>query len=269
MSIFDKLFGRNEPEREPMRKPPIVHPGGQGPYQSQPRNADEEAIARYKYMLRTAPPEAIEQAHAEAFAKLTPEQRRLALQQLSAAVPEHERPYDDDPRSLARAATRAEMREPGMLERTFGGRGMGMGGMGMGGMGGGMGMGGMLAGGLLAGVAGSFIGSAIANQFFSNPMHQNGFMNDFGNGGDHGFAGDNAAYNGPNAADDLGMQYDQDPMGDPGAPQDNLAAEYGQDPLGDPGGSFAYADDPGAIDLGGSDLGGGGDFGGDFGGGEF
>ena len=32
--------------------------------------ADEQAIARYRYLLRTAPPEAIEQAHAEAFARL-------------------------------------------------------------------------------------------------------------------------------------------------------------------------------------------------------
>jgi hypothetical protein len=30
--------------------------------------SDEQAIARYRYMLKTAPPETIEQAHAEAFA---------------------------------------------------------------------------------------------------------------------------------------------------------------------------------------------------------
>ena len=39
---------------------------------------DEAAIARYRYMLKTAPPETIEQAHAEAFAQLTPEQRQRA-----------------------------------------------------------------------------------------------------------------------------------------------------------------------------------------------
>ena len=37
----------------------------------------------------------------------TPEQRRQALQDLSAEVPEEERATDDDPRSLARMATRA------------------------------------------------------------------------------------------------------------------------------------------------------------------
>ena len=37
---------------------------------------DEQALARYRYMLATAPPEEIERAHEEAFASLTPEQRR-------------------------------------------------------------------------------------------------------------------------------------------------------------------------------------------------
>ena len=58
-------------------------------------------------------PEQIEQAHAEAFAKLTPDQRQQVLAQLAAAVPAGERPRTDDPRTLARAATRAEMRQPG------------------------------------------------------------------------------------------------------------------------------------------------------------
>lgn len=120
------------------------------------RLTDEQAVERYRYMLRTAPPEAIEQAHEEAFAKLTPEQRRMALEQLTQVASPGDRRYlSDDPRSLARLATRAEIRQPGMLERVFGG-----------GYGGGMGLGGMLAGSLLASVAGSFIGSAIAENFF-------------------------------------------------------------------------------------------------------
>ncbi len=40
---------------------------------------DAQALERYRYMLATAPPEDIERAHAEAFAKLTPDQRRQAL----------------------------------------------------------------------------------------------------------------------------------------------------------------------------------------------
>ena len=80
---------------------------------------DEQALERYRYMLATAPPEDIERAHEEAFARLTPEQRRQALQALAGHVPESEL-RDDDPASLARAATRAEIRQPGTIERAWG-----------------------------------------------------------------------------------------------------------------------------------------------------
>ena len=69
---------------------------------------DEQAVERYRYMLRTAPPDTIEQAHEEAFSRLTPDQRRLALEQLAGATtPQEHRNAGDDPRSLARLATRA------------------------------------------------------------------------------------------------------------------------------------------------------------------
>lgn len=83
---------------------------------------DKQALDRYRYMLRTAPPDDIERAHQEAFAQLTPEQRAAALRQLAEHVPSSD-VGGDDPKSLARAATRAEMREPGTLERAFGGAG--------------------------------------------------------------------------------------------------------------------------------------------------
>ncbi|MEJ7605831.1 MAG: hypothetical protein WKF37_06105 [Bryobacteraceae bacterium] len=119
-------------------------------------------------MLRTAPPEAIEQAHEEAFSQLTPEQRRSALEQLASAAPAQERTASqDDPKSLARLATRTELRQPGMLERLFGGGGNRMGGFGGG-------MGGMFAGSLLATLAGSFIGSSIAQSFFDDNPYQEG-----------------------------------------------------------------------------------------------
>src|SRR5207302_9030793 len=89
--------------------------------------SDEQAIARYRYMLKTALPETIEQAHAEAFAALTPEQRRKVLQQLRDEMPEAERvgaaSAGDSPGSLAQIATRAEIRQPGAIERAFGGIG--------------------------------------------------------------------------------------------------------------------------------------------------
>ena len=167
MGLFDKLRERLAPSA------PAQEGRAQGGYGGQPayapagpgarrpggtaKDPDEAAVERYRYMLRTAPPETIEQAHAEAFAKLTPEQRRKVLADVSSEVPPSERATDDDPRSLARMATRAEMRNPGTMERALGG-----------GRGGGMGMGGMIAGTLLASVAGAFIGTAIADAFLDD-----------------------------------------------------------------------------------------------------
>jgi hypothetical protein len=126
--------------------------------------------------VRTAPPEAIEQAHEEAFAKLTPEQRRKALHDLSAAVPEHERAGGDDPRSLARMATRAEINRPGTVERAFGGGGGMLGGMG---------------GPLLGSFAAAFAGSLIAQSLFSEFGGEEAAAQDDGGAeGDAGDAGD-------------------------------------------------------------------------------
>jgi hypothetical protein len=140
------LFGRTAPQGEA----------------AQARSADEQAIARYRYMLETAPPETIEQAHAEAFAQLTPEQRRLVLQKLAENVPATERASVEqsgaNPQALARVATRAEIRQPGTMERMFG-------------QAGGMSMGGLVAGTLLSSVAGTVLGSVIAREFFAGEGH--------------------------------------------------------------------------------------------------
>ena len=146
-------------------------------------SADQQAIARYRYLLKTAPPEAIEQAHAEAFAQLGPEQRQRLLQELASDMPDAERKAahraGEAPGALARVATRAELREPGTMERAWNRMGSVPGG-------GGMGFGGMFAGGLLAGMAGSVLGSVIAQQFFANDP---GASNLFGSTADAGQAG--------------------------------------------------------------------------------
>lgn len=112
---------------------------------------DEQALARYRYMLATAPPEEIERAHEAAFAQLTPEQRRQALLGLSRHVPPSEI-RGDDPASLARAATRAEIRQPGTIERVWGAGAPGFG----------------LGSWFLTTLAASFVGTAIAQAFFDN-----------------------------------------------------------------------------------------------------
>lgn len=133
---------------------------------------DPQAIERYRYLLRTAPPEDIERAHAEAFERLTPEQRRTVLGELARQVPPSE-VTGDDPASLARLATRAEMRAPGTMERTFANvPGPGLGGM------------------FLATLAGAFVGTAIADSFFGDEAVAESDASDAGGdevgGGDFG-----------------------------------------------------------------------------------
>jgi hypothetical protein len=157
VGFLDKLFGGAEPPAATRPAPGAA-----------PLSADERAIAQYRYMLQTAPPQAIEQAHAEAFAKLSPEQRTMVLQQLTNEAPEAERPAAgtppaDDPASLARMATRAEVRQPGTMERLFGGAG-----------GRGMGMGGLMAGSFLSTIAGVVVGSAIAQAFLGDGAAHHG-----------------------------------------------------------------------------------------------
>lgn len=261
MGILDALFGRGDDQQNDQRS------SGYGQRQLQtnspyaqrpqrPQNADEQALARYRYMLQTAPPEEIEQAHAEAFAKLTPQQRQMALQQMSQVVPEAEAlTLSDDPRTLARAATRAEMRQPGSMERIFGGANQIGGSLGGGMMGG---MGGMLAGSLLSSIAGSFIGSSIAHSFFSHPAIESSFQ---GSPEAQAVDGGVSDYN---AGDfqETGLDASVDPYGDPGAGGDfqETGLDASADPYGDPG------LDSGGFNNAGFDD---GDFGDDFGGGDF
>lgn len=135
MSFFDRLFGAPTPEPEARR--------------TAPRGDDERAVERYRYLLQTAPPETIEQVHTEAFEKLSPEQRRLVFDELARTAPAGEVPLDDQPATLARAATRSELRQPGTMERSLAGPSFGQ----------------MVGASLLGTVAGYVIGSALASAF--------------------------------------------------------------------------------------------------------
>ncbi len=121
---------------------------------------DEQALARYRYMLKTAPPETIEQAHVEAFARLTPPQRRMLLEQLRAEMPEADGAYaTENPQALARLATRAEVRQPGTMERLFSRVPAAA-----------PGFGGMMAGSVLGSMAGTVLGTMIAQNFLGRAM---------------------------------------------------------------------------------------------------
>ena len=164
MGIFDRFTGSSRARSE----------GVQG------TSDDERAIERYRYLLRTAPPEAIEQTHAEAFARLTPEQRRQVLGALSSELPEAERAAalrgGEAPGALARVATRAEMRQPGSMERAFGR------------MNAGPGLGGLMAGSFLSTMAGAVLGTAIGHSLFGGDAA--GGSQDFGIGDASADAGD-------------------------------------------------------------------------------
>jgi hypothetical protein len=198
MGFLDRLFGRRS-------DPGARAPAGTAAPSAEPETlTDEQALERYRYLVRTAPPDAIEQAHEQAFEALTPEQRRQALQDLSAEVPEEERATDDDPRSLARMATRAEVSRPGTVERAFGGGGGVLGGAG---------------GLLLTSFAGAFVGTAIAQSLWG----------DFGGEGDGGGEADQSA-----DADAGGDS------GDAGADAGDAGGDFGGGDFG--GGDFGGGD---------------------------
>ena len=139
MGFLDRLFGTPNSNRQvppvpqnpygpaygqqPYGQPAYAPPASAQPGMQPPKSEDELAIERYRYLLRTAPPQTIEQVHAEAFSKLSPAQRQQVLADLKAGLPPYEQPRASDPQTLARAATRAEYMNPGFMERTLGSRG--------------------------------------------------------------------------------------------------------------------------------------------------
>jgi hypothetical protein len=212
MDILNRLFGdQPEPREDPQRRATPRHPSGVAGGTSG-QLTDEQAIERYRYLLRTAPPEAIEQTHAEAFAQLTPEQRRQVLEGLSQELPPQERSDRDDPQSLARMATRAELRRPGTLERTFGGMYPG-------------GVGGFMAGNILSTIAGVVVGSAIADAIFG------------GGGYDQGYADGSAAAEDGQGTEAADAGYDSSDAGFDGG--DFGGGDFGG---GDFGGDFGGGD---------------------------
>lgn len=103
MSILDRLFGRNLT----MEK-------------ATPATTDAQSLERYEYLLRTAKPDTIEQAHVDAFDRLSPQQRDLVFDRLLAVSPAAERPLDASSATLAKTITRAESRRPGIVTRILG-----------------------------------------------------------------------------------------------------------------------------------------------------
>ncbi|RFA15962.1 hypothetical protein B7R22_04965 [Subtercola boreus] len=178
MGFLDRLLGRDESLADARQQDARANPK---------RTDDEIAVERYRYLLRTAPPETLEQVHTEAFGRLTTEQRALVFSELTRNAPAGDAPVDESPAALARSATRSELRQPGSLEKSFAGGGGAAAGAGgtagaaaagaagtaggtaAGGVGG-IGFGGMFASSLLGSVAGFAIGSVIAQAFIPDSI---------------------------------------------------------------------------------------------------
>lgn len=194
MGFLDRLFGGDDPERDSRPVPqnrqagPAYGAPYDGPTNQPPKTEDEIAIERYRYLLRTAPPETIEQVHAEAFSKLTEPQRQQVLAEISAGLPPAERPRSSDPNAMARAATRAEYMNPGFMERTLGPQRQGPS------------FGSMLGSSILGTVVGYVIGSALVSAFLAPS-----FANDQGaQDGSAEAGGEGSADSGADAGADAG-----------------------------------------------------------------
>lgn len=106
--------GAADPRRPGQQRPGAVPTGSA---------ADRQALAKYDYLLQTAPPQQLEQVHREAFERLTPEQREQVLARLTAEAPAGDRPASSSPADLARSATRGEVARPGLMKRVLGSTG--------------------------------------------------------------------------------------------------------------------------------------------------
>ena len=186
MGFFNRLFGREDES------------AGQHAAVPARRSDDEIAVERYEYLLRTAPPETIEKVHTEAFSKLTPQQRDILFEKLTAHADANERPADAAPATLAKAATRAELQQPGTLTRTLGGSAFGGAG--------GVGLGGMFATSLLGSVAGFVIGSALVSSFMPMDSGNDAAASD-GSGSDS-TGSDSTGASGPDASGSDSGGYD-------------------------------------------------------------
>ncbi|HET9157542.1 MAG TPA: hypothetical protein VFN91_12800 [Myxococcaceae bacterium] len=81
----------------------------------------EEALARWRYLVGTAPPEVLSEAHGRALEALGEVPRAEVLQRLRAGLSALEpgAVVPADPAVLMRTAARAERRTPGFLERAL------------------------------------------------------------------------------------------------------------------------------------------------------
>ena len=101
--------------------------------------SDEEAYSRYQQVAGRIPPDVYQESAAEAFSRLSPEQRMQLGQHIRQRAPQYGIPIQDfdqdgrddryqDPQYLAQVSSRIDQQQPGLLGQMLGGGGGGMGG---------------------------------------------------------------------------------------------------------------------------------------------
>lgn len=88
----------------------------QGSVQNPSSPADEDPLVRqYRYLLRTAPADALEHVHLEALAELSPEDRTAVLRTVQEQLVAGQRLQAGDVPALSRLVVLGERRSPGAL----------------------------------------------------------------------------------------------------------------------------------------------------------
>jgi hypothetical protein len=113
----------------------------------------EEALANYQSVASRLSPQQLEDSAAEAYERMSPQERQQFKQFLRERSGENLDAYGDDPRSMAQMTSRLQAQQPDGIAGLLGGAGGLLGGGGLGSLlGGGTGGGGL--GGMLSGVLG-------------------------------------------------------------------------------------------------------------------
>ena len=94
---------------------------------------DQDVYDRYQRTVQHAPPDMLAQAHAEAFDRLPPEERRRIVEQLRSANDDPRQPYrydgftgghdDYDPRRMGDMFGQAQRQQPDLMQQVLGGGG--------------------------------------------------------------------------------------------------------------------------------------------------
>ncbi|GAC1386038.1 MAG: hypothetical protein NVSMB42_06200 [Herpetosiphon sp.] len=130
-NVLGSLFGQNEPHRQQdyqqFSQQYDRYTNPQDPTNDTHFNP-QDVQDRYRYMLRNAPPEVVDQAHQQMMQQLSPDQRQQLATQMYQSMPQQNMQQQFDPRQLVQnpqmmgqMMRQTEQQNPGILDQVFGG----------------------------------------------------------------------------------------------------------------------------------------------------